>query len=69
MSTNLREPASYTDWDAVPLALTVAQVCELAGLSRETVYKLLNSGRLRSTKIGARRVISKTAVRELLEGP
>ena len=43
---------ALTDWAVVPLALNVAQVVEITGLARETVYGLIRSGELPSKKIG-----------------
>jgi excisionase family DNA binding protein len=58
----------FTDWDTVPLILTVSQVCQILTVSRETLYRLLRSGEVRSRKIGRRRVITKAALREFLAG-
>jgi excisionase family DNA binding protein len=70
MQTGTRpQPQPLTDWADVPLALNVAQVVEITGLARETVYGLIRSGELPSKKIGRRRLITKTAVRALVESP
>ena len=36
---------------------TIKQFSESCGLCRTTIYKLINEGRLRTIKIGARRLI------------
>jgi excisionase family DNA binding protein len=59
---------TYTDWDSVPLLLTVRQTCQLLTVSRETFYRLIRSGELASRKIGRRRVVTKSALREFLDG-
>jgi len=40
-----------------PLAFSVAEASEVSGLGRTTLYALMNSGRLASTKVGKRRLI------------
>lgn len=49
------------------MALGVAETAALLGVSRTTVHALLRSGRLRSVKIGARRLIPVAEVERLLE--
>ena len=63
-----RETLPYTEWDAVPLLVTVSQACAILTVSRESLYRLLRSGEVRSRKIGRRRVIPKAALREFLGG-
>ena len=65
-STQRRE-----DLDAVgrpapvhPLANDVDTSAELAGISRATLYKEIKAGRLRTFKVGARRLISIDALRD-----
>jgi excisionase family DNA binding protein len=67
MSAVRNEPTTYTDWADVPIVLNVRQVCELAHLSRATVYGVIRSGQLPSAKVGRRRIVTKAAVRELIE--
>jgi excisionase family DNA binding protein len=57
----------FTEWDAVPLILTVSQAREILTVSRETIYALIRTGELRTRKIGRRRVIPKVALREFLD--
>lgn len=40
------------------LAYSIAEVCELTGLSRSLVYDILNDGRLGCIKVGRRRIIT-----------
>ena len=44
--------------------LSVPEVCASTGLSRDTIYGELRSGRLRSLKVGKRRLIPTEAVDE-----
>lgn len=48
------------------IALSVREAAEQLGVSRATVYGLINSGNLPSVKIGSRRLISREALREWL---
>ena len=50
-----------------PLAVTVAQACELTGLGETTIYELLKNGTLRSVHVGKRRLIVYESVEELIE--
>ena len=60
----------------VPMALTVERLAfrveeaaEALGLGRDSVFKLLREGRLRSVMVGSRRLIPVAAVHEFLAGP
>lgn len=43
-----------------------AELMQLLGLGRNTVYALLRSGRLRSVKIGSRYLVTQEALHEFL---
>ena len=45
-----------------PLLLSVSEAAELLGIHRATVYDLLATGQLRSTTLGRRRLIPRTAL-------
>jgi len=47
--------------------LSVKQVSEILGLSHNGTYDLINSKKLKSVKIGARRLFTTGAVREYIE--
>ena len=46
--------------------LTVAEFCEMYGISKTFAYHYMNTGKLRSLKIGAKRVITNDAAEEWL---
>jgi excisionase family DNA binding protein len=54
----------------IPIAarpvFSVNEVMALLGLSRATIYKLLNSGQLASVMIGGRRLFTREAVDALI---
>jgi excisionase family DNA binding protein len=54
------------DLDRLANDLTTA--ARRTGLSRTTLYRLMDSGELRFVKIGARRLIPEDALRDLLAG-
>ena len=56
-----------TDTTTETLLLTVPEVCERLHLSRPTVYELINSGRLRSFKVGKARRIPVQALGEYID--
>ena len=49
------------------LVYSVPEVMDLLGLSRQTVYHEINSGRLSSFTLGRRRLVSGTALRDWVE--
>ena len=53
--------------DEGPRAFSVSEVSRRLGISRDSTYQLINSGRLRSVSLGRRRVVSATALAELLD--
>jgi excisionase family DNA binding protein len=67
MSAVRNETATYADWADVPIVLSVREVCQLAHLSRATVYGQLRSGALPAKRVGRRVIITKAAVRALIE--
>ena len=48
------------------LALTIEQTCEALTISRPTFYELVAAGRLRTIKVGRRRIVPITEVERLL---
>jgi predicted DNA-binding transcriptional regulator AlpA len=49
------------------LGVSVVQAMQITGLCRASIYKLLHSGQLQSTKILDRRVILRRSLMALLE--
>lgn len=45
---------------------SITQACELMGFSRMMVYRLINSGQLRTFKVNNRRFISDKALKEFI---
>ena len=45
-----------------PVALSISGAAHLLGVSRATVYRLMDSGDISSLKIGTRRLISRDAI-------
>lgn len=50
-----------------PAAISVVAVASQLGVSRATVYRLMQKGELASLKIGSRRLIRRDAVTNLLD--
>ena len=50
---------------ATPVWLTVKQAIEFSGIKRDSLYRLINEGRIRSTKIGERRLIASQSLIEI----
>lgn len=49
------------------LAVSPAEAARLLGIGRTFLYEVMRSGKLRNIKVGARRLIPLSAIRELLE--
>ena len=57
----------YTDVSQVPLVLSVPDMAGVLGISRNTAYDLVRSGRIRTVRIGRQIRISKAALQEFLQ--
>jgi excisionase family DNA binding protein len=49
------------------LVYSIREAAEASGLSRATLYRLISDGRLKTVKIGARRLIPVAALTALLD--
>lgn len=53
--------------DLEKLSYSIAEAEAATGLSRAFLYRLMQAGKLRYSKIGARRIIPRSALVELVE--
>jgi excisionase family DNA binding protein len=53
--------------NVVPVAYRVEEAAEALRVSRSVVYELIRSGRLRTVKVGARRLVPVSALSECLD--
>lgn len=49
------------------LTLSIADTCSALSLSRSSIYKLINGGRLRTIKIGARTLVTSESIKALVD--
>lgn len=56
-----------TNWDDVPIVMTISDVCLILGRTRQTVSKMLVSGEIKARKSGNDWYISKENVKEFLK--
>lgn len=54
----------HTQTQPAKVGYSINEVCNMTGLCRQTVYNQINSGQLRSFKVGKRRLISPAALDE-----
>lgn len=54
--------------DRTRLAYSVDEACQALGIGRVLMYELINTGRVHSVKVGARRLIPASALVEFLGG-
>lgn len=57
-----------TSTEVETLLYTVEGAAQRLSLGRSSTYKLINSGQLRSTKLGKRRMISEAALQDFVAG-
>ena len=57
----------YSSVDELPLVMSVPQLAKLLGIGRNAAYDIVNSGNIRSVKIGRTIRIPKSAVIEFIE--
>lgn len=48
------------------LSYTVAEACEVVGISKSFMYDLISDGRLQAVKLGDRTLVTEFALRKLL---
>lgn len=58
--TNIEEQRSLA-------LLTIGEACEILRTSKWTIYRLLHEGRLKSVKLGSRRLIPAASLSHLVE--
>lgn len=63
MTNKLKQPSHSMD----PIAVSPDEAARLSGVGRTTLYAALSSGKLKSMKIGTRRLISIDAIRAWLD--
>ena len=57
---------SYTDFDQIPVILTVAQLAQILNIGKNTAYDLIHSNRIQAVEVGHQYRISKDAVQKFL---
>ena len=57
----------YRSFDDLPLTLRVEDLMPILGIGRNTAYKLVRSGQIRSVRIGRQIRIPKDAILEYLQ--
>jgi excisionase family DNA binding protein len=71
-AARLRAVQRWTDFpqqvERRPLLLTIAEACGELRVCRVTLYKLLHERRLKSVKLGSRRMIPSASLVRLAEG-
>lgn len=57
---------TYRDYDSLPLVLTVADICKVLDISRNTAYQMINSGAIKAIRVSKQIRIPKDALIEYL---
>lgn len=53
---------TYRDYDSLPLVLTVADICKVLDISRNTAYQMVNSGAIKAIRVSKQIRIPKDAL-------
>lgn len=57
-----------TKFNPPKLGYSVREACLASSLGRTTIYKHIESGRLRATRVGGRRIVSADSLHSLISG-
>lgn len=57
----------YRSFDELPLTLRVEDLMPILGIGRNTAYELVNSGQIKSVRVGRQIRIPKTEILRFLE--
>ena len=58
---------NYTDFEQLPLILTVEDITKILGIGKNTAYDLIRCGKIRSVRVGHKIRISKDSLLEFLD--
>lgn len=62
------QPKNSEQTNLVKVGYSIADVCKILGVCRDTVYREINSGKLKTFKVGARRrFVSKDALKDFVK--
>ena len=56
-----------TDWDSLPLVLSLAQVKQVLGIGRDAIYALAHRQDFPVVRVGRRIIVARDALRQWLE--
>lgn len=59
---------NYTNYDDLPVVLSVVQLSKVLGIGRNTAYDLVRCGRIKSVRVGRQIRISRSSLLEFLDG-
>ena len=63
---DMRAPA-LTDWDSLPLVLSLSQVQQVLGLGRDAIYALAHRQDFPAVRVGRRLIVSRDVLRQWLK--
>lgn len=66
MSASMPQPATRRRELVEPLGHPVTDTAIMLGVTRPTIYKLIAEGKLRSIKVGNRRIVTRASIDALL---
>ena len=66
MDQNVTRAARAAHHKADPLTVSVATAKQVSGLGHTLIYQMISTGRLRSTKVGGKRLINYASLKELV---
>ena len=60
---------NYTDYEQLPLVLSVNQLIDVLNIGRNTAYELIRSGRIKCIRVGHQIRVPKEAIQSFLQEP
>lgn len=60
---------NYTDYEQLPLVLSVNQLIDVLNIGRNTAYELIRNGRIKCIRVGHQIRVPKEAIQSFLQEP
>lgn len=60
---------NYTDFEQLPLVLSVNQLIDVLNIGRNTAYELIRNGRIKCIRVGHQIRVPKEAIQNFLQEP
>lgn len=59
---------NYTDYEQLPMIISVDQLTKILGIGRNTAYKMIRCGKIKNIRCGHQIRITKSSLMDFLQG-